>query len=602
VLTACENSIDILPTQSEPIVTEPITNSPGDTLPNETEVEVYTITKTGEFTDFSLSKIEAEAGQTITITISFAQGKEIDTIIVKKGNEDILVTNNTFVMPNGSVTVEVLLKDQLVPLYTITLPNILGVDIEIMNQETSFAAGDEIDLDITLGNLYRLKAGSLKYVFGPSEFVIIDNKFIMPAGNVSIIIEVEQIILPLVTDIIIAVIHKPDPWVFLPESFAIENKVFTSTQSYDYSNFVSVSSITNQGIGKQMNVLYDIMLDVENALNILTPVYQVSNQVASLYQNYINENPEDYSHFETTIAGITFIIDIETEGYSLSIIYGEIQINLYYDDLETGYKYGGHIRLSEANVIKYEVSENHLIIAARLLGTFRAHIEFLRDDQGVRGSLYHFVGVNEIGLSTRALLHVGSQHTTIIGEKGDFLVTATVKRNVEVYSNLTGKMVGAEVKESVPLVGEYDTMWYPIQNISGITNVKATNVSNGNNPNTIYINNSSTVFNPHTVFIVGTRYYDIELKTQYFYTYDLATNTYAKIEMLIPMFFIQRSYEDSTGYSPMSTRFGVTMSNSATIQEKNAINYGYDTLLPIYDTIRENMTPQYVIDYVSTIR
>jgi hypothetical protein len=68
------------------------------------------------------------------------------------------------------------------------------------------------------------------------------------------------------------------------------------------------------------------------------------------------------------------------------------------------------------------------------------------------------------------------------------------------------------------------------------------------------------------------------------------------------MFFIQRSYEDVTGYTPMSTRFGVTMSNTANTTDKNAIYYGYDVLLPVYDTIRENMTPQMVIDYVATIR
>lgn len=598
LLTACEPAVESEPVETEPVVTEPVETEPVETVPVS-----YTLTTVStDDANFTLSHSTAEQGQSITITVTAVEGKEIDQVIVKKGTETITVSNLIFVMPAGNVTVEVTMKDIVVPLYTVTLSSVTGVEMELVNTETSFAAGTEVELNITLGLLYRLKAGTLKYVMGQTQVPITDNKFIMPAGNVTIIIEVEQIVVPMVTDIILSLMEQPDPWDFLPDSFAIENRVYTGATTYNYNNFVTLASMPNQGMGKQMNVLYDIMVDVENALSILTPVYQISNQVASLYQNYINDNPEDFTHYETTVAGILIVIDVTDEGYELSITYGTIMIDLYYDDLTTGAEYGGRIQLSEANVIKYEVGEDHLVIGARLAGTFRAHIEFVRDDNGVRGTLYHFVGVNEIGLSTRALLHVGTNHTTIIGEKGDFLVTATTKRNVEVYSNTTGRLVGGEVKETVPLVGDYDTMWYPIQNITGITNVKATDVVNGNNPNTVYINNSSTVFNPHTVFLIGTRYYDIELKTQYFYTYNVSTDTYAKVEVIVPMFFIQRSYEDNTGYTPMSTRFGVTMSNTANTQDKNAIYYGYDTLLPIYDTIRENMTPQMVIEYVATTR
>lgn len=602
-LSACDAIPDNNPIESQPVESQPVETQPVESNPVETQLITYTlsIVDTDDM-NYTLSHSTAESGQLITITLTPVDGKEIDQVVVKKGAEIITVSDLTFVMPDGDVTVEVTMKDVVVSLYTVTLPSITGVEVDLVNTETSFASGTEVELDVIIGSLYKLKAGSLKYVFGQNQVTIVDNKFIMPNGNVTIIIEVEQIILPMVTDIILSLMDQPDPWEFLPESFAIENRIYTGATTYNYNNFVALNTIPDQGMGKQMNVLYDIMVDVENALSVITPVYQISNQVASLYQNYINDNPEDFTHFETTVAGITVVIDITDQGYSLSITYGAIAIDLYYDDLPTGVEYGGRIQLSEANVVKYEVGEDHLVIAARLAGTFRAHIEFVRDDNGVRGTLYHFIGVNEIGLSTRALLHVGTNHTTIIGEKGDFLPTATTKRNVEVYSNSTGKMVGGEVKESVPIVGDYDTMWYPIQNITGISNVKATDVVNGNNPNTIYINNSSTVFNPHTSFFIGARYYDIELKTQYFYTYNVSTDTYTKVEVIVPMFFIQRSYEDNSGYGPMSSRFGVTMSNTANINDKNAIYYGYDVLLPIYDTIRENMTPQMVIDYVATVR
>lgn len=411
-------------------------------------------------------------------------------------------------------------------------------------------------------------------------------------------IEANKIQLPNVSDIIMNLVDRPDPWSFLPESFAIENRIYTGPITMDCSSsYVSISNIPSLGIGKQMNVLYDIMLDIENTLSVVEPIYHISAQIAQLYQTFINENPDNYSLFETTISGISIRIEL-TDGYHLTIGLAGMSLELYHLTTESGFRYGGKLYITEANVIKYEVTNDSFVIAARLFGTFRAHIDFQRNQDGVRGTLYHFVGVNEIGINTRALLHVGQTYTTIIGETGDFLLQATTKRNVEVYHNQTGLLVGGEVQETVPIVGTYDTMWYPLNKISGITNIKVVNQTNGNNPNSIYINNKTSTFVTHNT-LTGARQYDIELKTHYFYTYNSNIDQYSKIQIEVPMFFIWRNYEQGTGFTQVNSRNSITASNTVTLADKNAIFYGYDVLLPIYNSIRENMTPQNVIDYIA---
>lgn len=564
----------------------------------ETTQPTYTVSITqnngGEVTSNVSS---AQAGATVILTITPDSNMAIDIISVLHGSTVITVSNNAFIMPEGNVIVTVTFKTLTIPTYTITIPDIDGVEIEIVNEGASFEAGTVIEVVLNLDLLYREKPNTLKYMIGSTSTFITNRTFIMPSNNITLSVEVEMITLPDVSSIILSVMDRPDPWTFLPESFALENKVYKGSPSMNYTSFVNVSAIPNTGIGKQMNILYDIMLDIENVMGYLDPIYQTANTLATAYQTFINENPDDYNNFTTTIAGVSVTIILD-EGYNLTISYNDISLELYYINFEDGYIYGGRLFITEANVIKYEVTEDSFVIAARLFGTFRAHIEFTRDDDGVRGSLYHFVGVNEVGINTRALLHVGNTHTTIIGEKGDFLIQATTKRNVEVYDNQTGLMVGSEVKESVPIVGTYDTMWYPLGNLTGINNIKVIATANGNNANSIYINNKDTLFVTHNT-LTGARQYDIELKTQYFYTFNATTDEYTKIELQIPMFFIWRAYEESTGYTQVNSRNSITVTNTTTATDKNAIYYGYDVLLPIYDTIRENMTPQAVIDYIA---
>ena len=73
-------------------------------------------------------------------------------------------------------------------------------------------------------------------------------------------------------------------------------------------------------------------------------------------------------------------------------------------------------------------------------------------------------------------------YTTVIGTKGDF-IPASGGRNCEVYSNKTGNLVGTEVKETVDKK-EYDTLWFNLRDLQGVTSVKKTDEANGVNADT----------------------------------------------------------------------------------------------------------------------
>ena len=70
------------------------------------------------------AKAEAAVGSSVTLTVTPEKGYELDTLTVKQGSASVTVTNNTFTMPAGDVTVTAAFK-QLPPAFgtpNFTLP------------------------------------------------------------------------------------------------------------------------------------------------------------------------------------------------------------------------------------------------------------------------------------------------------------------------------------------------------------------------------------------------------------------------------------------------------------------------------------------------
>lgn len=397
------------------------------------------------------------------------------------------------------------------------------------------------------------------------------------------------------------IIQTPDPWEFLPETMSLENRIYNGN-ILNYSNFVDVSNIPQVGMGKQMNVVYDLLINAQAGLSYLNSFYQYTDLIVDLYQTFINNNPDNYANYEHSTDNFDFKITLADATSLLFVRYGSVALELSYDE-ETSYAYG-RIQLSDSNVLKYEMSENSLQLAVNISNVVLAQVEFIRNETNTLGYVYEFVGASDTYIKTSAMIEVNEDYTTIIGSKGDFVVP-TQGRVVEVYDNNTGRYIGSEVQETVSSI-KYDTFWYNLYNIEGIYNIKRIDESNGLNADTIYINDSANSFvAKRSNFGLGSRNYDIEFKTMYFYQYNTETEKYEKVSLEIPQFFVQKNYLSTykTVAYTENDESGLTtpLNNTLSTLAQTKIENGYTILLPVYETIRETFSYENIIAYLGSI-
>ncbi|MGN0817797.1 MAG: MBG domain-containing protein [Candidatus Coproplasma sp.] len=396
-------------------------------------------------------------------------------------------------------------------------------------------------------------------------------------------------------------LERPDPWSFMPESFAPVNIALNDALP-DFSDFTAVSEIPVCGMGKQMNVLYSTLNGASTVLKYLNGLYGVLDTIIEAYQTFINKNPDNYQQFSKTGENYTVSITVTEDGYSLLASYQSAEISITYNE-NTGLR-TGLVKLTNANLVKYEMSENYIKIAASVTGYALAQIEFIKEDDATLGYLYEFVGTDSFSvIKTSAIIYVEEKYTTIISNKreSDDLI---IEGYAEVYDSATGQLIASEVKETVKTV-DYDTMWFHLKDVNGITTIKKVDQTNDLNADTIYVNGSANPFTPYRNSVLGvktSRRFDIEMKTLYYYVYDFENEKYEKVEAEIPMMFVQRenlntfsadAYEKNKNNGiPQSVEISVA---SSIISD---VNKRYDMLLPTFNEIKELVTPEEVKAYL----
>lgn len=408
--------------------------------------------------------------------------------------------------------------------------------------------------------------------------------------------------------IIAALGTTPDLWSFLPSTLSPEYHTLTTPPNY--SSFVSVSSLPANGIGKQMNVICGLLNKANVAVSYVDKVMNVLNTVESLYASFLDTNPEDASVYSGSVAGFNFTLSLEKERYELLASFGSVKVTLYSSLSDS--TYGATIRLTETTILKYAVSENNLTIALDILDSMSVMLDLARSaNKTVTGMIYEYTSIGGVQLTaTSALIEVGEQYTTIIGTKGDFIPTSE-GRNCEIYENKTGLLVGTEVREDISDAKDnskvFNTYWFPLSSLSGVTSIMKEDTANGINLDTIYINNY-TKDTMHTkiwvglpLYKTGTRHFDIEFKTMYFFTYDAQTGKYEDVKCEIPMLFVQQekmdSFESDFANANKNALSKKNVSLTVSAEEINVIDYAYEALLPQYDARKNAVTHQMIINY-----
>ena len=178
----------------------------------------------------------------------------------------------------------------------------------------------------------------------------------------------------------------PDVWAFFPQSFRLdaERAVPAASTQTDFSQFVSVASLSDMGIGKQLDVVYGTVISLQELMGYVNACYGALTAVADAYQQYINAHPDDYAAFEgSTSAGgvqIAFRILLTEEEYRLSATIGGASVQLFAQP--QALTYTGRVRLSQGNAMKFEVGQNSLQIGVNIAGRARTMLEFVRAENG----------------------------------------------------------------------------------------------------------------------------------------------------------------------------------------------------------------------------
>ena len=134
----------------------------------EIEPEKYTITVAEGIEHGTVvpDKTEAAAGETVTLTVTPAEGYELETLTVMNGETAVEITNNTFVMPAGDVTITATFKESIVN-YNLTwsVTPAEGGTVEIKAGETvlttspaQVAAGTHITITPTPAQGYEVES------------------------------------------------------------------------------------------------------------------------------------------------------------------------------------------------------------------------------------------------------------------------------------------------------------------------------------------------------------------------------------------------------------------------------------------------------------
>ena len=393
--------------------------------------------------------------------------------------------------------------------------------------------------------------------------------------------------------------ERPNPWAFLPEGLHKGNMAYNATPVNDFTSFVQTSAIGTRTIGKQLNVLYDALGHTETVLKYLD-FNGALNAITNAYQEYITAHPDDYKSWQGAAGDFKLKITLDDTASTLLAGNGTLSIELSVNS-ETGERYG-RIQVTGGFVLKYEANENSLKLALR--GTvsgvgYSSMIEFLRNDdtQKVTGYVTEFWGTeNTDAIKTKALIYADAERTIVMSNKRES-DDLKIHGYEEIYNSKTGEMLGGEVTETIG-VGKFDTLWFPMNKVTGITTVKAIHETNGKNIDTIYVNDSENKLETSTVLISQTREFDIEMKDVW-YIVKQADGSYEKVKCSVPMLFIQTKYFDNFSehiVSKNKNTFNTIPTANATVYSE--LTSTFETMYDVFEPLKELVTSQEITAYI----
>ena len=404
----------------------------------------------------------------------------------------------------------------------------------------------------------------------------------IPSSSENLIVGISRTLFTYLSDL-------PETESFLPSFMNVDT--FESTS--DLSNFdyyagpVSKSSLPTHYFGAQLDQLWTHLGFMTTFTQGLTTMLSNAATLGDLYNTYLQGTPNDPYAFSTTIGQFSFIVTgLENELF-VNVAVGEINVTMAVLDMNNTITYWVDLYMNETNRLVIYSTANELTIVSNL-DVAGVNVSFLlnieKEGNTIQGISYEKYGVGDAALRNYVVFEGNNNVFVVAGERGDFILGASPKVNVETYRVRDGAYLGSQVLETIPVTGPtYETVWYPLWSVNGLTSIQfeLDNDDDKEFPQ-VYLNGSSTSFDVHynTIPLIGTktsRKYDIELKKSYVYQTNIEGDL-EKVEFLYPAFFIQENELGSGPFGTANSRNNNIFSHTLTSSELTGIKQYYDQL------------------------
>ncbi len=385
--------------------------------------------------------------------------------------------------------------------------------------------------------------------------------------------------------------YKLDPYSYLPETMKPSyepNLIAAGAATTDYSSFVNVANINAGGFGEQWQMILENINESQTFFKVLTVVEGLSTTSVSAFNNYWDKNSADTAHHSFASGIYTVTIDFDAEKLVYVLDYEatiptlgnqSVQIALS-TELGSTEKHV-RVQIGEANALTYTIKENGYEFAIKYLGVRRAYFTVKKtNDDETKGHIYEYLTLGSNENASAADFYIGEDYVSAIGNKASGMTGFTGYIS-ELYDVKNGKLLGYEVMETKTVLSKtltFNTLWFDLNQIDGINSIKYREKSDSESA-AFFINGSANEWTAKksATTLATSRRFDIEFRTQYFYSYDAANGEYTAVAVEVPMLFVQE--ED----------FGTL---SADIKEKNDVtvtvlveNAALTKLLADYDTL-----------------
>lgn len=362
----------------------------------------------------------------------------------------------------------------------------------------------------------------------------------------------------------------------------------SDVESLDYyGGAVNKSSLPSRYFGAQLDQLWTHVGYTDQFTSGLTTMLSHAATLGDLYSTYLSNNPNNPYAFTASVGGLSFLITGQENELIVNVTYNAMSITMAVLEVNGDITYWVDLYINATNRVLLYSTASELIILGNVdvsLVNVSYFLNIVKSGNDLSGFSYEKYGVGDTALRQYVVFKSIGNYFTVAGERGDFLLGASPKVNVETYRLQDGAYLGSQVLETVPVTGPtYETVWYPLWSINGWTSVRYETDNNDDKEfPQVYFNGSSSAFDVHynTLPIIGTktsRKYDVELKKSYVFK-ENSEGDLEKVEFLYPAFFIQENELTSNPFGTANSRNNNLLSHTLTANDLNAIRSHYDVL------------------------